>query len=201
MGGTGMKRGQTFQRFPLASRWRERIVLRDGRELLLRPIHAADSEPIRNGFALLGADEIRMRYQHPMKSLGEDYLYRLTHPRRGRECVLVLAEPLPPGEALIGAVARLSREEGSDEAGFAILVSRFLAGQGLGRLLMGKLITCARRRRLRSIYGDVLEENTPMQRLAESLGFHREATDHPGSVRMRLSLQRDGSAQPCGTGQ
>lgn len=183
-----MKRGQTFQRFPLASRWRERLVLRDGRELLLRPVHAADAEPIRNGFALLGADEIRMRYQHPVKSLGEDYLYRLTHPRRGRECVLVLAEPLPPGEALIGAVARLSRDPDSDDAEFGILVSHYLAGQGLGRLLMTKLITCARRRRLRSIYGDVLDENAPMLRLAESLGFHREGSDHPGALRVRLDL-------------
>ncbi|HEY2345913.1 MAG TPA: GNAT family N-acetyltransferase [Xanthomonadaceae bacterium] len=185
-----MKRRQTFQRFPLASRWRERIVLREGRELLLRPIHEDDSEPIRNGFALLGADEIRMRYQHPVKSLGEDYLYRLTHPRRGRECVLVLAEPLPPGEALVGAVARLVRDQDTDEAEFAILVSHFLAGQGLGRLLMGKLITCARRRHLHAIFGDVLDDNVPMLRLAESLGFHREASEHPAAVRVRLSLRR-----------
>jgi GNAT superfamily N-acetyltransferase len=185
-----MKRGQTFQRFPLASRWRERIVLRDGRELLLRPIHAEDSEPIRNGFALLSADEIRMRYQNPVKSLGADYLYRLTHPRHGREFVLVLAEPLPPGEALIGAVARMSREPGAGEADFAILVSHFLAGHGLGRLLMTKLITCARRRRLHAILGDVLDDNTPMLHLAESLGFRREASDHPGSVRLRLDLGR-----------
>jgi RimJ/RimL family protein N-acetyltransferase len=183
-----MKRGQAFQRFPLGSRWRERIMLRDGRELLLRPIHAADIEPIRNGFALLGADEIRMRYQHPVKSLAEDYLQRLTQPRRGREFVLVLAEPLPPGEALVGAVARLSRDEGSNEAGFAILVSHYLSGVGLGRLLMTKLITFARRRGLRAIHGDVLDDNTPMLRLAESLGFRREATDHPGSLRVRLAL-------------
>ena len=184
-----MKRGQTFQRFPLASRWRERIVLHDGRELLLRPIHAEDSEPIRNGFALLSADEIRMRYQNPVKSLGDDYLYRLTHPRRGREFVLVLAESLPPGEALVGAVARLSRDEGSREADFAILVSRYLSGQGLGRLLLKKLITWSRRRQPATRFGgDVLEDNAPMLGLAQSLGFLRVASEHPGMVRVRLPL-------------
>jgi GNAT superfamily N-acetyltransferase len=183
-----MKPGKDFQRFPLASRWRERIVLRDGRELLLRPIHGEDIGPIRDGFALLDADEVRMRYQHPVKSLAEDYLQRLVRPRRGRDFALVLAEPLPPGQALVGAVARLSRDEGADEAEFAILVSHFLTGLGLGRLLMAKLITRARRRGLRAIHGDVLDENTPMLRLAGSMGFRRVASDHPGSVRVLLEL-------------
>jgi RimJ/RimL family protein N-acetyltransferase len=183
-----MKRRPTYQRLPLASRWRERIILRDGRELLLRPIHPADIEPIRTGFALLTPEEVRMRYQHPMKSLAEDYLQRLTHPRRGHEYALVLAEPLPPGEALIGGVARMSRDDGAREADFALLVSRILTGHGLGRLLLRKLITYARRRRLDALRGDVLDDNAPMLHLADSLGFRREASDMPGSVRVRLPL-------------
>ena len=185
---TAMKRRPTFQRFPLASRWRERIVLQDGRELLLRSIHPDDIEPIRIGFELLTPEEVRLRYQHPMKSLGDDYLHRLTHPQRGREFALVVAEPFPAGEALIGAVARLSRDEGSREADFAILVSRYLSGLGLGKLLLKKLITWSRRRNLDALGGDVLEDNAPMLGLAQSLGFLRVASEHPGMVRVRLPL-------------
>lgn len=173
-------------RLPLP--WQESIVLDDGRELLLRPVDAADIEPIRAGFVLLTPEEIRLRYQHPMKSLSQDYLHRLTNPPRGRDFVLVVAEPLPPGEALIGAVARLSQVDGTHEADFAILVSHFLTGQGLGRLLLKKIVMYARRRRLNVIHGDVLDENAPMLRLAEELGFHREGSATAGIVRMRLPL-------------
>ncbi|MBS0212487.1 MAG: GNAT family N-acetyltransferase [Proteobacteria bacterium] len=184
-----MKRRPTYQRFPLGSHLRERLVLRDGRELLLRPIHPDDEAPIRGSFALLGSEEVRLRYLHPIKALGEDYLHRLTHPRRGRECVLVLAEPLPPGQALVGAVARYVREQGATDAEFAIIVSHFLAGQGLGYLLLSRLLSCARRRRLHSLHGDVLADNHAMLRLAAALGFVREAGEDPGIVRVRRVLR------------
>ena len=192
-----MKTGQTLQRHRLGSPWRDRIILANRRELLLRPVMPADAEPISVGFALLSPEEIRLRYQHPMKSLGERYVHRLTHPRRGRDFVLVLAEPFPPGEALIGAVARLSREDHADEAEFAIIVSRFLAGQGLGRVMLGKLIAHARLSRLKAIYGDVLDDNKPMLQLAQALGFRREPSTNAGAVRVRLALPAHNAGHPC----
>jgi len=188
---------QQMKRVQLGSPWRERIVLDDLRELLLRPIEPADADAIREGFTLLHPDEVRLRYQHPMKSLSEDYLHKLTHPRRGRDFVLVVAEPLPAGEALVGAVARLSQVDGTREAEFAILVSHFIAGHGLGRLLMRKLVAYARRRKLDAIHGDVLDDNTPMLQLVEALGFRREASEYTGMTRVRLVLARkQGTAEP-----
>jgi RimJ/RimL family protein N-acetyltransferase len=184
-----VKKQPTMQRFPLDSPWQERIHLDDGREIRLRPIAPEDAEPIRAGFSLLSPDEVRSRYLHAMNELSEDYLHALTHPQPGRDFVLVLAEPLPPGEALIGAVARLSVQPGTRNAEFAILVSRFLSGQGLGRLLLKKLIEHAKRRRLQELQGDVLEDNIPMLKLAQSLGFHRETGEASGSARIRLPLR------------
>jgi RimJ/RimL family protein N-acetyltransferase len=180
-----------IKRYRLALQWQERIVLDDQRELLLRPIAPEDADAIRAAFVLLSPEEIRLRYQHPMKSLSEDYLHQLVHPQRGRDIVLVLVEPLPPGEALVGAVGRLSRAPGTQHAEFAIIVSRFIAGKGLGRLLLKKLVSRARRRKLHSIYGDVLDDNAPMLRLAESLGFRRESCESVGMVRVRLLLTAD----------
>lgn len=192
-----MKPGQPYQRFPTASRWRERIVLRDGRELLLRPIEPADIEPIRHGFVLLDPEEVRMRYQHPVKWLDEAYLQRLVHPRRGQDFTLVLAEPLPPGQALVGAVARMARTPGTDDMEFAIIVSHYLAGRGLGRLLLSKLIARARRSGMRAIHGDVLIGNEPMLRLAQALGFRRLPSDDAGMVRVQLPLRPALDASPA----
>jgi RimJ/RimL family protein N-acetyltransferase len=179
-----------MQRQPLPQRWHERLVLADGRELLLRPIVPADAEPLRVGFALLTPEEVRLRFLHPLKELGPDLLHRLTHLDPKRDFALVAAEPLPAGEALVGAVGRASIDESGRSAEFALLVSRILGGQGLGVLLMKQLIRWARLKKLDTLYGDVLDENHAMLALAQMLGFRRELrTDEPGLIRVTLDLK------------
>src|SRR5687768_13742276 len=129
-----------MRRESLPQRWCERLRLDDGRELLLRPIDPLDAEPLRAGFALLTPEEVRLRFLHPLKELTPELAQRLTQLVPKRDFALVAAEPLPPGEALVGAVARASINEDGRRAEFAILVSRFLAGQGLGALMMRQLI-------------------------------------------------------------
>lgn len=180
-----------IRRTKLPGRWSERLVLDDGRSLWLRPIDPADAEPIRQTFQLLSAEEVRLRFLHPVKALSAELIHRLTSIDPATQFALVVAEPLPPGEALVGAVARLAIDTDTPQAEFAILVSRFLARKGLGRLLMKRLIHWARLKRLDSIYGDVLDENRAMLGLAQSLGFRREPNrEEPGIIRVRLDLQR-----------
>ena len=92
---------------------------------------------------------------------------------------------------MVGAIARATIIPGTREAEYAILVSRFLAGQGLGRQLMRKLVKWARGKYLDRLYGHVAEDNVPMMQLAQSLGFTRVDTpgsDDSGLVRMVLEL-------------
>lgn len=169
---------------------RERLRLADGRTLCLRLIEPADAAPIAAAFQLLREDEIRRRFLHPVKALSEDHLLRLTHPPTDEAFAIVAAEPLPPGEALVGAVARLARDpQRRESAEFGLLVSHYIAGQGLGRRLLQRLIEWCRRQSVQLLWGDVMEDNLPMLRLAESLGFHREALlGSPGLIRVSLRL-------------
>ncbi len=174
--------------------WHETRTLPNGREVVIRPIRAEDAEPLRAGFALLRPEEIRQRFLYAIKELTPTAAERLTRPHPDREFALVVAEPLPPGEALIGAVARIAVNQENGEGEFAILVSHYISGMGLGRLLMLRLVRWARRKRLKRLYGDVLEHNTAMVTLALSLGFHRENAHTPGLVRVVLDLD------PCTAG-
>ena len=175
----------------------DRVRLGDGRRLSLRPIAPADAAPIAGGFVLLHDEEIRRRFLHPVKALGDEYLRALTHPGP-REIVLVAAEPLPPGEALVGAVARLYCDEADPRrAEFAILVSHYLAGQGLGRRLLRRLLEAARALGVREVFGDVLDDNAPMLRLAEHVGFRREPVHlTPGQTRVVRRLRVGGPKGP-----
>ncbi len=170
--------------------WHEEIRLANGRQVLVRPIRPADAEPLRAAFVLLQPDEVRQRFLYAKKELSPETALRLTQPNPKSEFVLVAAEPLTPGDALLGAVARAAVLPGTRHAEFHILVSHYVAGMGLGRHLMRRLVRWAKGKRLECLYGDVLEENEPMLALARSLGFQQQPIDAPGMVRVLLDLKR-----------
>lgn len=176
--------------------WHEMVRVADGRELLIRPIRPDDAVPLRAGFALMEPGALRHRFDEGIDagdadaSMSEQAAERLTHPDPRREFAIVASEPLPAGEALIGAVARVGVVDGSKRGEFAILVGRFIAGMGLGRHLMRRLVRWARGKDLDELYGDVAQDNQPMLALAESLGFRREdVAPAPGFVRVVLALK------------
>ncbi len=136
----------------------------------------------------MGPQEIRERFA-PSATGSSERFQQLTNPNAKREIVLVAAEQLPPGEAMIAALARASIVPNSRHAEYIILVSSFVSGQGLGRQLLRKLVKWARGKYLDHLYGDILERNRPMLELAESLGFQREShPESPDLVRMTLKL-------------
>jgi len=174
--------------------WHQKLRLSNGREVLIRPIRPDDSAPLRAGFVLLQPEEIRQRFLYAVKDLSPEMADRLCHPDPRTEFALVAAEPLPPGEALIGAVARTSLVPDSRKAEFAILVSRYINGMGLGRHLMQRVVRWARGKRAHCLYGDVLEHNLPMLSLAKSMGFRRESGEAAGLVRVVLDFPRRAAA-------
>lgn len=169
--------------------WHERQRLPNGRELLIRPIRPEDAAPLRAGFDLLQPDEVRQRFLYSLKEMTPEMAERFTRINPKHEFALVAAEPLPPGDALVGAVARAAIDSSGRNAEFAILVSRYIAGMGLGRYLMTRLVKWARSKKLDSIYGDVFENNQAMVALSQSLGFKRAVQhDAQGLVRVVLAL-------------
>jgi RimJ/RimL family protein N-acetyltransferase len=167
--------------------WHEMIRTADGREVLIRPIRPEDAVPLGAALPLLQPDELHgsfLQGQAPTAAT----LERLSKPDPRREFALVASEPLQPGEAVIGAVARVGVVDDTRHGEFAILVGRFLAGKGLGRHLMRRLVRWAKGKKLDRLYGEVAEDNQPMLALAQSLGFRREAATAPGYVRVVLDL-------------
>lgn len=170
--------------------WHEKFRLRDGRELLIRPIRQEDAGPVRGAFSLLEPGQVRQRFISAMGELSSEQAMRLCSPDPRREFTLVAAEPLPPGQALVGALARGHVPAGARHAECAILVSGFIAGQGVGRHLMRRLVKWARGRHLQQLRAETLEGNQPMLQLMQSLGFRLlPGHDSPGLARLVLDLE------------
>ena len=86
--------------------WHEMQHLSNGRDVLIRPIRPDDAQPLRAAFPLLEPDEVRLRMLSSMPELSVEMADKLSRPDPRSEFAIVVAEPLPPGEAMVGAVAR-----------------------------------------------------------------------------------------------
>ena len=169
----------------------EPVQTRDGETLLLRPIHPDDVAALQRGFAHLSAAEVRMRFMHPLNELPEPLAQRLCNLDTEHEVALVLVDPQASGEPEIHAVARAHVDPVTLGAEFALVVQHRFAGQGLGTLLMGRLIAACRKLGAIEMWGDVLIENGAMLELCSELGFEqRSQMQDPGMMRVTLDLTR-----------
>ena len=167
----------------------EDIRTRDGRTLLLRPIRPEDEPMLQAGFQKLTAEEIRLRFFIPLKTLNHVMAARATQIDYDREMALVLTEHGIAGKTEIYGMVQITSDPDLERAEFAVLVRHDMTGQGLGKLLMQRIIDYARGRGIGEIFGDVLAENTAMRGLCQGLGF----TSAPlpgeyGIIRVRLGL-------------
>jgi acetyltransferase len=167
----------------------EEIPLGDGRTLLLRPIRPEDEPSLQAAFANMTAEEIRLRFLVPVKTLTHVAAVRFTQIDYDREMGLILTEPGIPGRTEIYGVVNIIADPDNERAEYAIIVRHDMTALGLGTFLMRRIIDYARARGIGEIYGDVLHENRPMLRLCRALGFtETRVTDEPTLVRVALRL-------------
>ena len=174
---------------PLRADTHERIMTRDGRELVLRRIRADDVAALQRGFMHLSAAEVRMRFLHPMNELPQVFAESLCDLDPGRAVAWVLADPDNAAQREIHAVARAHVDAVTEQAEFAVVVQQQFCGQGFGTLLIQRVIDDVRRLGAVEIWGDILLDNAEMQRLCDSFGFERHMVPHhPGVQRATLAL-------------
>ena len=175
---------------PYPKELEEEVTAKDGRTFVLRPVRPEDEPAFHLGFTRLTPEEIQLRFFTPMKTLSHVMAARFTQIDYDREMALVLAEEGAPGEAMIGGVARLAADPDNERAEYAIIVGRELTGQGLGRLMMERLIAYARKRDIGELYGEVLRKNIAMLSLCGKLGFtEKTVPDDPAIVHVSLDLR------------
>ena len=167
----------------------ERLTARDGKALVLRQIHADDTEALQRFFGRLTPLEVRMRFLHPMNEMPEPFARQLCELDPGCAVAWVLGEPDDAPRAEIYGVARIYVDKTLEQAEFGIVVQGRFARQGFGTLLMRRAIESARKLGAVEVWSNVLIENEPMLGLCESLGFTRSMPPHdPGILRVSLAL-------------
>jgi len=174
----------------------EVILPLSGRKVELRPIRGED-EPAHVVFhSKLSNESIRFRFFHYRKSFTHDELAQMVQIDYNREMVFIASAPVQ-NEAhsstgkikheTLGSV-RTWTDADNLQTEFAIIISDSMRGEGLGRLLMEKMIHYCKSRGTVEMIGSVLPNNRPMLHLAEKLGFDSHYDTNEEVIALKLPL-------------
>ena len=146
------------------------VALPDGARLHVRPIRPEDAE-LERAFVAGMSDQTRyFRFFYQLNELTPGMLARFTQVDYDREMALVAVDEAHGAPAIVG-VARYIMSADRESAEFAVAVTDAWHGRGVARMLMTRLIACARMRGLKRLEGTVLRSNHTMLKFTAALGF------------------------------
>jgi acetyltransferase len=178
---------------PYPSKYVAPWKMKDGTQVVIRPISAEDEMLMRGFHESLSDKTVYMRYLSPMllsTRITHERLARVTHNDYDREIALVVEGEDEKGEKAIFGVARLSKLRGTDEeARFTMLISDAYQGQGLGKELLTRSIKIGRDEKIKRIIALMSPENEPMKQLCRKVGFSSfEIDSENGMLKAQIEL-------------
>jgi acetyltransferase len=164
-----------------------------GRPLLLRPIRPEDGAQHMEFFKALDPEDIRYRVFMRMRDLQISQLARLTQIDYDREMAFIATRERDSGQSETLGVVRAIADPDNVSAEFAIIVRSDLKGQGLGAILMDKLVDYCEKRGTRELVGEALADNRRLIGLARRFGFTVSPRD-AGVVALKRALKKSSPA-------
>jgi acetyltransferase len=172
---------------PYPTHFVKKVKLKDGTEVLLRPIKPEDEYLWLDMFKTFSEQTVRYRFFRIIRDTPHEMRTRYCNNDYDRE-VGIVAELEEEGKRRFLGVSRLIVEPGSqDSAEFAMVVSDKWHRQGLGTEFMKQTIYVARHKKLKKIHGVVLKDNLPMMNLVKEFNFRITEGD-PGEYKVEYAL-------------
>lgn len=137
----------------------------------MRPIRGEDAAALSHFHGRLSEQSIRFRYFHNKAELSKRDLANLTIINYDRQMAFIAEEIKENDEREILGVVRVWTDPDNIRTEFSVLIRDDLQGEGLGALLMRKMIKYSRSVGTLEMVGKVLVENHPMRGLMKYLGF------------------------------
>jgi GNAT superfamily N-acetyltransferase len=169
------------------------VTLRDGAEIVVRPVAARDGDLLRAGFERLSPQSRYRRFLTAMPELSPSAVAYLTDVDHRDHEALVALDAAGRG---VG-VARYVRESADPRAAeAAVTVVDDWQGRGVGSLLLRVLADRAREEGVATFTALLLAQNDDMLGLFERLGPVRTVDREPGVVAIEVSLPETGVGEP-----
>ncbi len=156
---------------PYPEELRETVTLKTGRVVEVRPIRGEDAPALVQFHSQLSEQSIRFRYFHNKSELTKRDLATLTMINYDRQMAFIAEEVKKDGRREILGVVRIWTDPDNIRTEFSVLIRDDLQGEGLGALLMRKMIKYSKSVGTLEMEGKILMDNHPMRGLMRHLGF------------------------------
>lgn len=173
---------------PYPKELEETARLKSGREVLLRPIRPEDEATHKEFDSKLTASDRYNRYFAELPSLSHEQLARQTQIDYDREMAFIASARRDDGRFETLGVVRVLMNPDKTEGEFAVIVRSDMKGQGLGKILLEKMLRYCAGCGIECITGETMLQNNSMAGLARALGFtvRRDVSD--GIITMRYDF-------------
>ncbi len=168
---------------PYPAHLAHRVQLKDGTDILVRPIRPEDAESEARFVRELSDESKYFRFMNTFQELSQEMLVRLTQIDYHNEMALIAVCMNDGVEGEQIGVARYATNVDKKSCEFALTVADKWQGRGIGQQLMIDLMSVARARDLESIEGQVLASNKRMLKLMTMLGFESDVDPSDSSIR------------------
>jgi acetyltransferase len=153
---------------PYLLNWQRVLLLKDGSRVFVRPIRSEDAPKILSLLRSVSQEDLRLRFFDSIKEFSREFISKLTQLDYSRAMAFVASDD---AEGDVVGVVRLYSDSAHETGEFAILLKSDRKGRGLGWALMQLIIEYARSDALKSISGQILQENSVMLNMSRELGF------------------------------
>ncbi len=166
----------------------EKYKLNSGQEILIRPIKPEDEQAHHLFLSHTRPEDIYFRFFRAVNNLSHSQMARFTQIDYDREMAFIAVMKNEAGEDETIGVIRVVSDADNIEAEFAIIVRSDKQQIGIGHKLMSKAIDYLRERKTKTMTGQTLFENHPMQKLASNFNFEVTRNNEERTITLRLEL-------------
>lgn len=174
---------------PYPSELEEQVTLRDNSVVMLRPILPEDEPQHAEFIHNVSKEDLYKRFFSDVGEFNHEALANFTQIDYDREMAFVAVDNNDGEGKIIGVSRALINPENTD-AEFAILIRSDLKGNGLGKILLQKVIDYCRLKGTVQISGMTMPTNRGMLTLAQKLGFEVDIHFEDGTADMVLVLNK-----------
>ena len=161
---------------PYPRKYVAKSVMRDGCEVLLRPVKPEDEPLVIELFRSFSAETMRLRFFQILKEISHQSIARYCNIDYNREIGIVAEIKENGARRLIGLATLIVQPDG-ESGEISVVVGDPWQNRGVGTILMDHLIEIGRDMGLKKLFGEFLAENTKIAHICRKKGFEIKSLD------------------------
>ena len=171
-------------------------LLKNGQEVLFRPIKPEDEPMWLEMFQSFSEESIRYRFFQMLKDTPHEVRVRYCNVDYDRE-IAIVAEIVENGKRKILGVSRVSIESDEKSGEIAFIVSDYWQGLGLGTKMVDYTLDIVKEKGIERIFAIMLQDNYRALSLTKKMGFKIDYLSD-GTVKATLDLKEEDIDFRCG---